>query len=67
MNHHMLAEMGRERRQRVRAAFACRPYRLPVMRPVIARALRASGDRLFRLGVALEPRVSGSATESRGA
>jgi hypothetical protein len=34
------------------------------MRPLIARALRASGDRLFRLGVALEPRVSGGAAES---
>ena len=65
MNHHLLAEMGRERRQLLREEFARGPIRLPVLRPLIARALRSSGDRLFRLGVALEPRVSGGAAESR--
>ena len=58
MNHHMLAELGRERRLRLRAEFARGPIAIPVVRPLIARALRASGDRLFRLGVALDDRVS---------
>ncbi len=64
MNHHLLVELGRERRRILRAEYARGPIRLTAMRPLIARALRASGDRLFRLGVALEPRVSGGAAES---
>ena len=64
MNHHLLAEMGRERRAVLREEFARGPIRLPVVRPLIARALRASGDRIFRLGVALEPRVSGGTAEA---
>jgi hypothetical protein len=63
MNHHLLVELGRERRAVLRAEFARGPI-LPVMLPLIARALRASGDRLFRLGVALEPRVSAAGAES---
>jgi len=65
MNHYTLAEVGRQRRELVRADYARGPLRLPVLRPLLARALRASGDRLFRLGVALEPRVSAAAAESR--
>ena len=65
MNPHMLAELGRERRQHLRAEFARGPMLVPRVRPLVARALRASGDRLFRLGVALDGRVSaGVATET---
>jgi hypothetical protein len=64
MNHHLLVELGRERRSILRAEFARGPIRLPHVRPLIARALRASGDRLFRLGVALETPVSGPAVET---
>jgi hypothetical protein len=64
MNHHLLTELGRERRRLLRIEYARGPIRLTWMRPQLARALRATGDRLFRLGVALEPRVSGGAAES---
>jgi hypothetical protein len=65
MNPHLLVEMSRERRHLVRAEYARGPYRMPVMRPLIARALRASGDRLFRLGVALDARVPPAVAETR--
>ncbi len=58
MNHHMLTELGRQRRQVLRAEFARSSRSAPLMRALVARALRASGDRLFRLGVALDERVS---------
>ncbi len=58
MNHHMLTELGRQRRQLLRDEFARSSRPAPVMRPLVARVLRASGDRLFRLGVALDERVS---------
>jgi len=64
MNHHLLAEMGRERRQLLREEFARGPILMPVLRPLLARALRASGDRLFRLGVALDARVSAGVAET---
>jgi len=64
MNHHFLVEVSRERRAILREEFARGPIRLPLVRPLIARALRASGDRIFRLGVALETPVSGAAVET---
>jgi hypothetical protein len=64
MNPYMLAELGRERRASLRAEFARGPIEIPVVRPLLARALRASGDRLFRLGVALDGRVSGAVAET---
>jgi hypothetical protein len=62
MNHELLAALGRERRQHLRDEFAKGPIEVPEMRPLVARALRASGDRLFRLGVALDRRVSAGTT-----
>jgi hypothetical protein len=63
MNHHLLAEVGRQRRHDLRADFARGPILVPELRPLLARALRASGDRLFRLGVALDTRVSTAVAE----
>jgi hypothetical protein len=66
MNSDLLAELARERRARLRDEFAKGPIAVPELRPFVARALRASGDRLFRLGVALDERVScPAATETR--
>jgi hypothetical protein len=67
MNAYLLAELGRERRRILRAEFARGPIVMPVVRPLLARALRAAGDRLFRLGVALDGRVSGAAAETPSA
>jgi hypothetical protein len=64
MNPYLLAELGRERRHLLRAEYARGPILVPGVRFLLARALRASGDRLFRIGVALEGRVSGAAAET---
>ena len=64
MNQDVLAELGRERRRVLRDEFARGPILMPEMRPWLARALRASGDRLFRLGVALDARVSAGVAET---
>jgi hypothetical protein len=66
MNSDLLAALGRERRATLRDEFAKGPMVVPALRPFVARALRASGDRLFRLGVALDERVScAAAAETR--
>ena len=65
MNVIALTVLARERQAAICAASDRDGETRAVLRPMVARALRASGDRLFRLGVALEPRVSAaSVTET---
>jgi hypothetical protein len=54
MDPYLLAVLTRERHDELRTAYAHGPFALPAMRPLLGRVLRASGDRLFRWGVALE-------------
>jgi hypothetical protein len=54
MDPYLLAVLIRERHDELRAAYARGPIVYPALRPVLGRVLRASGDRLFRWGVALE-------------
>jgi hypothetical protein len=65
MNSYLLAALASQRRREVREAYADGSIvGSPILRLAIARALRASGDRLFRLGVMLDARVSAPAGET---
>lgn len=67
MNPHVLAALGRERRRDLLADAARGDVLGIALRVALARALRASGDRLFRLGVALDERVTATpAVETNG-
>ena len=57
MNSDMLAVLCRERRRAVREDFAQGDVLAIALRSIAARTLRASGEGLFRLGVALDERV----------
>jgi hypothetical protein len=58
MNPELLAALSRERRRAVRDDFAQSELMAAGLRALAARTLRASGEGLFRLGVALDERVS---------
>jgi hypothetical protein len=57
MNSDLLAVLSRERRRAVREDFARGDILAIALRSMTARSLRASGEGLFRLGVALDERV----------
>lgn len=57
MNPHLLATLGRERRRALEADFARGDIFGKALRLLAARMLRAVGEALFRLGVALDERV----------
>jgi hypothetical protein len=57
MNSDILAVLSRERRRAVREDFAAGIVDTNALRTLTARTLRASGEGLFRLGVALDERV----------
>jgi hypothetical protein len=57
MNPHLLATLGRERRRALEEDFARGDVFGTWMRLSTGRALRAMGEGLFRLGVALDDRV----------
>lgn len=57
MNPHLLATLGRERRRAIEEDFADGVIFDARLRTLAARALRAVGEGLFRLGVALDDRV----------
>jgi hypothetical protein len=57
MNPHLLATLGRERRRAVEEDFARGQIFSNELRSLTGRALRATGEGLFRLGVALDDRV----------
>ncbi len=60
MNPYLLAAMSRERRRALQKDFAHSEIFGLWMRLLTARALRAIGECLFRLGVALDERVPGA-------
>ena len=65
MNSDMLAVLCRERRRAVREDFAQGDVLAIALRSITARTLRASGEGLFRLGVALdEPLVPTTVAET---
>jgi hypothetical protein len=57
MNPHLLATLGRERRRALEEDFARGEIFDARVRMLTGRALRAIGEALFRLGVALDDRV----------
>jgi hypothetical protein len=57
MNPHLLATLGRERRRALQQDFARGDIFDTRLRMLTGRALRALGEGLFRLGVALDDRV----------
>ena len=57
MNQQLLATMGRERRRALEEDFARGDIFGKGLRRLAARALRATGEAAFRLGVALDERV----------
>jgi hypothetical protein len=57
MNPHLLATLGRERRRDIEEDFARGVIFNARLRTLTGRALRAVGEGLFRLGVALDDRV----------
>jgi hypothetical protein len=57
MNPHLLATLGRERRRALEEDFARGEIFDARVRMLTGRALRAMGEGLFRLGVALDDRV----------
>ena len=57
MNPHLLAALGRERQLALEADFARGDVVGNGLRRLTARALRATGEGLFRLGVTLDERV----------
>ena len=61
MSPELLAVLSRERRRAVREEYAKSDLLAAMLRASTARALRATGEGLFRLGVALDERVSPSA------
>jgi hypothetical protein len=58
MNPHLLATLGRERRRAIDEDFAHGDVIGNGLRMLTARVLRASGEGLFRLGVALDDGVT---------
>ena len=58
MNPHVLAALGRERRRALEEDFARGSLFGGGLRLLAARALRAAGEGLFRLGMALDERVA---------
>ena len=54
MHPELIAVLARERRREILLEFERSRRRRPVARRLLARLLRASGDRLFRLGVRLD-------------
>lgn len=58
MNPHLLAAMGRERRRALKEDFAQGELFGNGPRILAARLLRAAGEGLFRLGMALDERVT---------
>jgi len=68
MNPHVLAALSRERRRALEEDFARGDLLGNALRASVARVLRAAGEGLFRLGVALdEPVPANPAVESRHA
>lgn len=66
MSPELLAVLCRERRRAVAEEYANGDLLAPAMRALTARSLRALGERLFRLGVALDEQVtSNPVAESR--
>jgi hypothetical protein len=57
MNPHLLATLGRERRRAIEEDFARGDIFGTRLRLLAGRALRATGEGLFRLGVALDDRM----------
>jgi hypothetical protein len=60
MNTELLTVMSRERRRAIHEEFAHGDPLVQTLRLLAARTLRASGEGLFRLGVALDERVCSS-------
>lgn len=58
MSPELLAVLSRERRRAVREDYARGDLLAHAMRALTARTLRASGEGLFRLGVALDEQVT---------
>jgi hypothetical protein len=58
MNPHILAALSRERQRELEADYARGDLLGSVLRSVLARGLRRAGEGLFRLGVALDDRVT---------
>ena len=58
MNPHLLAALGRERRRALEVDFAQHELFGNGPRLLAARVLRAAGEGLFRLGMALDERVT---------
>jgi hypothetical protein len=58
MNPHLLAALSRERRREVAADYARGDVLGIALRSAFARALRRGGESMFRLGVALDERVT---------
>lgn len=58
MNPHLLAALGRERRRALQEDFAQGELFANDARILAARVLRAAGEGLFRLGMALDERVT---------
>jgi hypothetical protein len=58
MNQQLLAAMGRERRRALKEDFARGDLFGNGLRILAARVLRAAGEGLFRLGMALDERVT---------
>jgi hypothetical protein len=66
MNPHLLATLGRERRRALEEDFARGDIFDNGLRMLTGRALRAMGEGLFRVGVALDDRVTvASVVETR--
>jgi hypothetical protein len=58
MNPHILTALGRERRRALKEDFAAGDVLGNGTRILVARVLRAAGEGLFRLGMALDERVT---------
>ena len=66
MNPHILAVLARELRRELDEDFERGDVFGPLLRTTVARMLRAAGEGLFRLGVALDEQVPAAApVESR--
>ena len=66
MNPHLLATLGRERRRALEEDFARGDIFDNGLRMLTGRALRAMGEGVFRVGVALDDRVTvASVVETR--
>jgi hypothetical protein len=58
MNPHLLAALSRERQRELEADYARGDILGSALRCAFARALRYTGEGMFRLGVALDDRVT---------